>query len=113
MTQSIQKNIVQQDLTEKMQNVAQMIGKEGLKYYSPAASQQDKTSNNKAAVAAMNIICLHAMRFKQDNSFGFIGNIRLVKRIRRQLQALQYSAEFVNNTSIALIQALFRMQKKA
>jgi len=88
-----------------MQNFAESVAKECRKFYAPSVRDTKKSD------AAINVVCLRAIKFRQQHHFGVLGVIRVIKMIRKQLKKLDYNAAFVNELTLFLVQGLMRMKK--
>ncbi len=93
-------------LTNQMQVFSESVVNECKKFYAPAS--QSKSASD----AAINVVCLRAIKFKQQHGFGIFGAIKLIKMIRNQLKKLNYTGSFRNELSIFLVKTLLSKSKE-
>ena len=94
-------------LTTQMQVFSESVVNECKKFYTPASQ------NKNASEAAINVVCLRAIKFRQQHVFGIFGVIKLTRMIRKQLKKLNYAGSFMNELSIFLVKALLSKPKES
>ncbi len=95
------------NLKQKMHELAIAVAQECTKYANPTALSNNDDQNINPVV---NVACLRVIKFRKQNPFGILGVIRLIRAIRKQLKALSYNNDFVNDMTIYLVRALLRTQ---
>ena len=91
-------------LKKEMQVFAESIAAECKKKCAPT------TQNSAEINTTINMICVKAIKFRQQKAFGILGVVTLIKLIRKQLKNMDYTASFINESTLYLVQALMRMR---
>ena len=92
-----------QTLQSKMQNFAKLSANECKKFYTP------DNSSHKKMDAAINVVCLRAMQFKQKHPLNVVDVIKITMMVRKELKIMDFNSAFINKITMRLMKILLNL----